>query len=153
MPVIVVILLSAACLFFGGLCVRTGWGDFSRALRSRRWPKADGLVEAVDEHETRLQGENPGEIAREYRVRFSYVVAGRALQGSWTSLASTRHRPGACRFRAGDVVDVFYDPAEPSVARLFRRVTAREGILVIGGAVFLALSVSPIVVFILLRAH
>jgi len=147
MPLFVAIGMAVAFAAFGAIALRAGWPDLKRAIQSRHWPRVEGLVEEVAESSHRTHGDGGSSEGREYRVRFCYVVDGRAFAGQWTSLISNRNRPGGCQFRAEQLVDVFYDPANPSAGRLFRGVKFQDIFLVVGGIVFCLGAFAPVVVY------
>jgi hypothetical protein len=128
-----------------------GLPEFRTSLRLRVWPLVDCLVEGVDESVHRLRGDGPPSEGIEYRVKYGYVVDGRAWVGRWNSVISSRHRPGGCPFTVGQLVDVFYDPVNPTSARLFRGVRFQDLVLVVCGVVFLLGALLPIGVYFALK--
>ncbi|MDQ5977307.1 MAG: hypothetical protein QG602_279 [Verrucomicrobiota bacterium] len=134
-------------MIVGSMLLYAGWPDFRRAIRSLRWSRTDGVVESVDESVHLIRDDAQSDEGRQYRVAFSYLADGHRRKSHWTSLIAIHHKAGGCLFTVGQVIAVYYDPEDPSSARLFRGVKFQDLFLVAGGVAFLAATLLPIAVY------
>src|SRR5687768_1383012 len=110
-----------------------------RGLRSKAWPATSGVVKTA---EVVKKFNRRGREVWRHKIEYSYSVDADSYRGSriqfgipnallWNdpSLDSFRH------FRRKDVIDVFYNPSQPSIAALQRGYSPFVFVTLAAGAV------------------
>ena len=144
MPLILLACMTLVFAALGVMLVHLGWPRLKLAIASRRWPREEGLIESVRETVRRWHSNRRARQGILYSVTYLYVIAGQTRRAEWKSSISMHNLPGACPFKQGQIVSVYYDPAVPDSARLFRGVTLPDAACFVGGCAFLLGALLPL---------
>jgi hypothetical protein len=130
-----------------GLALFAGWYFLrKKAKATGQWPSTRGRVVASDINRYR---DTDGEYQEVVRVTYDYAVAGTTLRGNRISTSgsgSGTAKAKLARYRPGTEVDVFYDPGNPAVAVLERKLPGNVLVLPIVGTVFLIVGAGALVI-------
>ncbi len=113
-----------------------------------RWPRAPGRIEVAIV--TSWQSQSRDDAGHTYettmyqpQVRYTYTVEDRTLKGDRFArvVVSSSSKPNLTRYSAGSEVQVYYDPADPSIAYLEVHRSIGAIILFCFGGLFLGIGV------------
>jgi hypothetical protein len=146
MQITVGIVLGLVFAAFGAISVAWSLWKLFQAARSKRWPKADGLVVVSQIQQTPdIDGGfmyRP-ELSYRYTVNGTKFVASRLRFGAPLSLNWSAPAVRITRkYAAGSHVTVFHDPRDPGKAVLEPGVTTLVWLSLAGGVLFLVLAVA-----------
>ena len=104
--------LIPLCLIIGGIGVIIGGSlEYARAAEVARWPATEGRIEGLE------QKESPGSDGF-FVIAYSYSVDYEKYSGEYTETEIEDYRAIMNRHPDKRKVDVFYNPADPSISVL-----------------------------------
>ncbi len=145
-PPILFIIFSVGFGFFASLALIGGIPTLKKALASKRWPRTQAKI-TVAEEVTQRGRSGKSRVMRGYKIRYKYVAAGAAFVGHWDTILSSSTKPGSCRFKAGDSIDIYLNPKDEKDSRLFCRVMKEDWLLVLSGVIFGLVSLGSLIGF------
>ncbi len=111
--------IAAACLFLGGWLVLGGVRSFVLGLRSRRWPKVDGVIRKAKVVTSR---NSDGDDVSWQELEYTYSAGGRVYRSTRERLGVPRRLAGSNAplrvFRRGERVTVYYSRSRPGMSVL-----------------------------------
>lgn len=152
----VYLLVIAFCLIGAGL-IYLGLRSKRLAKASQSWPSAAGMITSSAVIDHRDDDRSQAGSTHEARVEYEYDVAGAKLSGNricFAGKARTSRRAAqavTARYPAGSTVDVFYDPAKPSLCTLERRASPIANVLLAIGILFPIMGVGVTLALVLAR--
>jgi hypothetical protein len=133
-------LFPGSLILTGGLTIFLGLREIEAAQGSKTWPTVSGTVKSsgIDwsDDDTRHSDSAYARVSYTYEVGGFLHTSDKVLYGDYGSSDTSHADSIASRYKPGQVVAVYYDPADPSAAVLQPGVNGGCFFLPIFGGVF-----------------